>query len=63
MPNCLKPEHEDVYLIIDGTELFIENSSQVLQQSATWSEYKGHSTSKALIGLSPIMLPAFVSEV
>ena len=63
LPSCFKPEHEDVYLIIDCTELFIEKSSQVIQQSATWSEYKGHNTGKALIGLSPIMLPAFVSEV
>ena len=52
-----------MYLIIDCTKLFIEKSSQVIQQSATWSEYKGHNTGKALIGLSPIMLPAFVSEV
>ena len=63
LPNCFKPEHEDVYLIIDCTELFIEKSSQIIQQSATWSEYKGHNTGKALIALSPIMLPAFVSEV
>ena len=63
LPNCFKPEHEDVYLIVDCTELFIEKSSQVIQQSATWSEYKGHNTGKPLIGLSPITLPAFVSEV
>ena len=55
-----------MYLIIDCTELFIEKSSQIIQQSATWSEYKGHNTGKALIALSPIMLPVFqvfVSEV
>lgn len=52
-----------MYLIIDCTELFIKKSSQVIQQSATWSECKGHNTGKALVGLSPIMLPAFVSEV
>ena len=63
LPSCFKPEHEDVYLITDCTELFIKKSSQVIQQSTPWSEYKGHNTGKALIGLSPIMLPAFVSEV
>ena len=63
LPSCFEPEHEDVYLIIDCTELFIKKSSQVIQQSTTWSEYKGHNTGKALISLSPIMLPAFVSEV
>ena len=63
LPNCFKPEHEDFYLIIDCTELFIKKSSQIIQYSATWSEYKGHNTGKALIALSPIMLPAFVCEV
>lgn len=63
LPTCFKPEHEDVYLIIDCAELFIEKSSQVIQQSTTWWEYKGHNTGKALTCLSPIMLPAFVSEV
>jgi len=63
LPNSFKPEHEDVFLIFDCTELFVEKSWQVIQQSATWSEYKGHNNGKALIGLSPIMLPAFVSEV
>jgi len=43
--------------------LFIERSSQVIQQSATWSEYKEHNTGKALIALSPVMLPVFVSDV
>lgn len=30
---------------------------------AQHGQYKGHNTGKALVGLSPIMLPAFVSEV
>lgn len=43
LPKCFKPDCEDVYfyLIIDCTELYIEKPSQVTQQSATWSEYKG----------------------
>ena len=57
LPNCFKSEHEDVYLIIDCTELFIEKSSQVIQQSATWSENKGLNTGKDLIAFSPIILP------
>ena len=54
-----------MYLIIDCTEFCIEKSLQVIQQSATWSEYKGHNTGNALIGLFAIyiMLPAYVSEV
>ena len=63
LSKCFKPEYEDVFLIIDCTELFIEKPSQVIQQSATWSEYKSHNTGKALLALSPIMLPVFVSDV
>ena len=63
LPRCFKPDYEDVYLIIDCTELFIEKPSQVIQQSATWSEYKGHNTGKGLIALSPLMLPVFVSDI
>ena len=40
LPNSFKPEHEDMFLIIECTELFIEKPLQVIQQSATWSEYK-----------------------
>ena len=63
LPRCFKPDYEDVYLIIDCTELFIEKPSQVTQQSATWSEYKGHNTGKGLIAISPLMLPVFVSDI
>ena len=35
----------------------------MIQQSATWSEYKGHNTGKGLIALSPLMLPVFVSDI
>jgi hypothetical protein len=63
LPKCFKPHYEDVYLIIDCTEIFIEKSSQIVQQSCTWSEYKGHNTGKGLIALSPLLLPVFVSEV
>jgi len=63
LPKCFKPDYEDVYLIIDCTELYIEKPSQVIQQSATWSEYKGHNTGKGLIALSPLMLPVFASDI
>ena len=62
LPKCFKPDYEDVYLIIDCTEIFIEKPSQIIQQSCTWSEYKGHNTGKGLIAISPLLLPVFVSE-
>ena len=60
LPKCFKPDYEDV---IDCTELYIEKPSQVIQQSATWSEYKGHNTGKVLIAMSPLMLPVFASDI
>ena len=39
------------------------NPSQAIQQSATWSEYKGHNNGKGLIALSPLMLPVFASDI
>ena len=63
LPECFKPDYEDVYLIIDCTELFIEKPSQVIQQRGTWSEYKGRNTGKGLIALSPLMLLVFASDI
>lgn len=63
LPKCFKPDYEDVCLIIDCTEVFIEKPSQIIQQSCTWSEYKGHNTGKGLIALSPLLLPVFVYDI
>ena len=60
LPQCFKPDYTDTFLIIDCTELFVKTPSQIVQQSATWYDYKGHNTGKALLGLFPIMLPVFV---
>ena len=35
----------------------------MIQQSATWLEYKGHDTGKELIGISPTLLPVFTSDI
>ncbi|XP_028408823.1 uncharacterized protein LOC114531410 [Dendronephthya gigantea] len=63
LPSCFKGEYKDTYLIIDCTEIFIEKPSQVIQQSATWSEYKSHNTGKGLIGISPTLLPVFACDI
>ena len=62
LPECFKGEFEDIDLIIDCTEVFIEKPSDPIAQSATWSEYKEHNTGKILIGLSPVGFPRFVSD-
>ena len=40
LPESLKGNFEDVDLIIDCTEVFIERPSETIAQSATLSEYK-----------------------
>ena len=59
LPECFKGEFEDIDLIIDSTEVFIEKPSDPIAQSATWSEYKEHSMGKILVGLSPVGFPKF----
>ena len=63
LPACFKGEYKDTYLITDCTEIFIEKPSQVTQQSATWSAYKGQDTGKGLIGISPTLSPVFASDI
>ena len=48
-PECFKKEFEDIDLVIDCTEVFIEKPSDPIAQSATWSEYKEHNTGKVLL--------------
>ena len=62
LAKCFRRDYEDVYLIIDCTKILIEKPSQIIQQSCTWSEYKGHNTGKGLIAISPLLLPVFVSD-
>ena len=61
-PECFKKEFEDIDLLIDCTEVFIEKPSDPIAQSATWSEYKEHNTGKILVGLSPVGFPRFVFD-
>ena len=61
-PECFKKEFEDIDLVIDCTEVFIEKPSDPIAQSATWSVYKEDNTGKVLVGLSPVGFPKFVSD-
>ena len=46
LPEYFKGEFEDIDLIIDCTEVFIEKPFDPIAQSADWSEYKEHNTGK-----------------
>ena len=49
-------------IIIDCTEIFIQRSSSLINQSLTFSNYKHHNTVKFLIGIIPSGIISFVSE-
>lgn len=49
-------------IIIDCTEMFIEKATSPYAQRATWSDYKGHNTIKALVGITPSEYFSFLSE-
>ena len=63
LPESFKGGFEDIDLIIDCTEVWIQKPSDPIAQSATWSEYKGHNTGKILVGVTPVGFPRFVSDV
>ena len=49
-------------IIIDCTEIFIEQPSDLLARAQVWSNYKHHSTVKFLIGITPQGTISFVSK-
>ena len=49
-------------MIIDCTEVLIEQATNLLARSQTWSNYKSHNTVKYLIGIMPQGTISFASE-
>ncbi len=52
----------DVRVIIDGTELKVQSSTDFKQQGNMYSSYKSHTTAKILIGVTPSGMGSFVSD-
>ena len=63
MPPSFRQWYPTTRVIIDATEFFIEKSSSLARQSATWSSYKNHNTFKSLLGISPDGTFTFVSHL
>jgi len=49
-------------VIIDCMEIFIERPSDLLTRAQVWSNYKHHSTTKFLIGITPQGTISYVSD-
>ena len=62
MPLSFKIKYPSVRVIIDCTEIFIQKPSSLDNQSLTFSNYKHHTTTKFLIGISPSGVITFVSD-
>ncbi|XP_069136298.1 uncharacterized protein [Argopecten irradians] len=62
MPTSFRLKYPSVRVIIDCTEIFIQRSSSLLNQSMTFSNYKHHTTIKFLVGITPSGIISFVSD-
>ena len=56
-------EYPTTRVIIDATEVFIEQPSSPVAQQQTFSSYKNHNTLKVLIGITPSGAISFVSKL
>lgn len=62
LPIAFRARYSNVYSIIDCLEIEIEKPSNAIQQSLSWSQYKGCNTSKYLISCTPDGLITYISE-
>ena len=60
MPSAFKMKYPSVRVIIDWTEVFIQRSSSLINQSLTFSNYKHYTTIK--LGITPSGVISFASE-
>ena len=63
MPRIFKELYPKTVLIIDAVEIRAESPSSLDMQSVCYSSYKGTTTMKGLVGLSPIGALGFLSEL
>ena len=63
MPSIFKEFYPKTVLIIDAVEIKTESPSSLDMQSVCYSSYKGTTTMKVLVGLSPVGALGFLSEL
>ena len=56
------PQTEDVRVFLDCYEVWIEKPCSFSLKTALYSDYKGHTTYKALVGVTPTGYISFISE-
>ena len=63
MPRVFKNKYPSTRVIIDATEVYVEQPAIPELQQLTFSTYKNHNTYKGLIGISPSGAVTFVSSL
>ena len=63
MPECFKSLYPRTRVIIDCTELRIQQPSSLVLNSQSYSHYKGTNTFKCLIGIAPHGAITFISSL
>ena len=63
MPKCFKERYPQTRVIIDVTEIFVQQPAHPELQQLTFSSYKNHNMYKGLIGISPTGAVIFVSDL
>ena len=63
MPKLFKQRYPTTRVIIDATEVFIQQPSLPELQQLTFSNYKNHNTYKGIIGISPSGAVTFGSKL
>ena len=63
LPNIFRELYPRTVLIIDAVEFRVESPSSLDMQSVCYSSYKGTTTLKGLVGLSPTGALGFLSEL
>ena len=63
MPNIFKSKYSSTRVIIDATEVFVEQPKLPELQQLTFSNYKNHNTYEGLIGISPSGAITFISNL
>ena len=63
MPVIFKEKYPTTRVVIDATEIFVDQPALPELQQITFSNYKNHNTYKGLIGISPSGTVTFISDL
>ncbi len=63
MPQVHKLQYPSTRVIIDATEIYVEQPRLPELQQMTFSNYKNHNTYKEIVGISPSGAVIFVTKL